>query len=389
MPIPSERDKSLCCGCMACMNICPCGAISPVKDEKGFVYPVTDAGKCTGCGLCEKVCDFVREDRGASVPSRVFSLAHKDRKVLSGSASGGAFTALSDAVLADGGIVAGTVMDDGFNLRFVLSSDPEGRDRMRRSKYVQSETGEIYSRIKELLDEGKKVLFVGAPCQTGGLLSFLAKPYEGLVCVDFICHGVPSNDFFKEHIAYLERRYSAKAEKYYFRSKKFGWRAQGIDEIVFAGGRKKSASPVQAYTRFFYSNSSLRPSCLGCTYRRPERVSDLTIGDFWGVERITGKKNRTGASLVFVNTGKGERLMGSLDGTRITLSEIPPEKVKYRIAAKEVVPSFDPEVFWETYLKGGYEALVERYTDTSLRGRTVQFLKRSLRRFIGFGGSGD
>jgi coenzyme F420-reducing hydrogenase beta subunit len=377
-----QIDKNKCCGCMGCMNACPKGAISAVKDSDGFFYPHVDQEECIDCHLCERVCGFIKEDRDQSNPIKAYSLIHKNREVLSNSTSGGAFTALSDMVLKQGGVIFGACMNEQFDVAHIEAEDPGTRDGMRGSIYVQSYTGDTYSKVKNYLEQGRHVLFVGTPCQVGGLMSFLQNPYENLIGVEFLCHGVPNNDFFKAHIRYLEEKYSGKAKGYTFRSKKYAWWTHGIEEITFEDGRQKAAKAVQAYNAFFHSNVSLRPSCLNCTYRRIERSADITIADFWGIERITGKKNTTGVSMLFGNTEKGLAFIESLDRNEAEISEVPFEKVKYRIATKPAKPSKSPDDFWKLYHESGYKALVGKYTDTSLLGGVRFGLKRLFAKYF-------
>ena len=369
---------------MACRNACPKGAISAVKDEKGFLYPHVDPDKCIDCHLCEQVCAFTKADRNDALPRKAYSFIHKDKKTLLNSTSGGAFTALSDSVLSAGGVVFGAMMDEQFSVRHTEARDRETRDKMRGSLYTQSDTGTVYGQVKECLEMGKEVMFVGSPCQVGGLIGFLRKPYDNLIAVEFLCHGVPNNDFFKAHIHWLEKKYAGKAVWYTFRSKKFAWWPLGIEEITFDNGVRKSTQPVQSYNRFFHSNVSLRPSCLNCTYRKLERCADITIADFWGIEKITGRKNATGASMVLCNTEKGMEFTEKIDRNAVEISEVPFEKVKYRIATKPAKPSKDTVRFWQVYLEKGYEGLTKKYTDTSLKGKILFGAKKIYRKtFLG------
>ena len=382
MAIQIEKNK--CCGCMGCMNACPKGAISVEKDSYGFLYPHVDQGKCIDCHLCEKVCGFVKEDRKQSSPIKAYSLIHKNREVLLNSTSGGAFTALSDMVLKQGGVIFGAYMNEQFDVMHVEAVDSGSRDSMRGSIYVQSYIGDTYSKVKNYLEQGRQVLFVGSPCQVGGLMSFLQKPYENLIGVEFLCHGVPNNYLFKAHIKFLEEKYSGKAKWYTFRSKKYAWWTHGIEEITFEDGKQKASKAVQAYNSFFHSNVSLRPSCLNCTYRRIERAADITIADFWGIEKITGKKNTTGVSMLFGNTDKGVSFIEALDRNEAEISEVPFEKVKYRIATKPAKPSRTPDDFWKLYRESGYQALVDKFTDTSLLGGGALWIKKAIRKaFLG------
>ena len=208
-------DELSCCGCMACESVCPRGAISMIENWKGFIMPSIDDGKCVNCGLCLKVCDFKKPQQTESNIKRAYSLAANDKTVLKNSTSGGAFTALSNVVLGRSGCVVVSVMEDDFTIRHVVAEDKTGRDKMRGSKYVQSSTQSIWQQVKTLLSQGKEVCFTGTPCQCAALRSFLGKDYDNLVVVDFLCHGVPNNKMFKEHIAYLNKYYK-KAPFYKF-----------------------------------------------------------------------------------------------------------------------------------------------------------------------------
>lgn len=375
-------EKSKCCACLSCMNACPTGAISSKKDENGFIYPQINSEKCIECNLCEKVCGFNRENRSQNTPLKAYSLVHKDRTVLHKSTSGGAFTAFSDMILSKGGVIFGAAMDESFIVSHIEATDVATRDKMRGSLYVQSNTGTSYSKVKDYLEEGRKVLFVGTPCQTGGLKTFLRKPYDNLFLIEFLCHGVPNNDFFKEHVRYLEKKYSGKATWYTFRSKKYAWWTHGIEEITFEDGRKKATKLVQAYNSLFHSNVSLRPSCLNCTYRSQERSADITIADFWGIEKVSGEKNKTGISLVLGNTKKGISLIEAVAQNDATIVEIPYEKVRFRIATKPARARINLEDFWKLFHEKGYEEIVHRYTDNSLLARMRFGLKRFFARFF-------
>ena len=270
------------------MNACPRDAIADALDEDGFLLPVVDEKRCVDCGLCERVCAATQPPELAA-PSAANLFVHNDRDVLRNSTSGGAFTALSDCALAQNGAVVGAMMDEKLAIRHAVAESTGQRDRMRGSLYVQSDPNFVYRDVKALLEKGRFVLFVGTPCQVYGLKRFLNCKYDNLILVDFLCHGVPSASLLRAHIAWLEKLYRRQAKSYSFRSKKFGWRPAAIEEIVFQDGSRKSALPVQAYNKFFHNNVSLRASCLTCPFRRAERCSDLTVGDFWGVAKICGE----------------------------------------------------------------------------------------------------
>lgn len=307
-----------------------------------------------------------------------YALRHNDEETLMKSTSGGAFTALAEEVLSQGGCVAGASWE-GLELRHVVIGERGEMDKIRGTKYVQSRVGFVFKKIKELLEANKQVMFVGTPCQVAGLRSFLRHSYTNLLLVDFLCHGVPNNEFLKAHVRYIEQLKHKKVERYLFRDKKYGWNSSGIEGVVYVGGKKSFSYEVQAYNKFFYSNVSLRPSCLDCRYRGRHRNSDITIADFWGVEKVLGKQDDKGMSLVFVNSEKGAKAISQTRNT-CELISVPLEKVTYRISTSPSKSKYDVEKFWALYRGKGYRAVVKKYVPDTLKARLRFFLKKCKRR---------
>ncbi len=376
------NEEFLCCGCLACESICPQEAISMTENEKGFIMPSIDEGKCINCGLCLKVCDFKKTQQTESNIERAYSLVVNDKDVLKNSTSGGAFTALSDVVLGRSGFVVGSVMEEDFTIRHVIAEDKTGRDRMRGSKYVQSSTLGIWKQIKELLSKGEKVLFTGTPCQCAALKSFLGKEYDNLVLVDFLCHGVPNNKMFKEHIDYLNKHYKKNSVGFSFRNKTYGWDSYN-NNISLSNGKTKIKWINQIYYNFFVSNLSLRPSCLQCPYRGLHRPSDITIADFWGIEKLTGKKNREGVSLVLTHSEKGLDLVKEAK-ENCQAREYPVESVLFRVSTAPSKPNAKYDAFWETYIKHGYRGVASKYFSNSRKNR-IRFEVRKIAKKLRLG----
>lgn len=363
-----DLDKNFCCGCAACANICTHDAITMTEDKRGFILPEIDVNKCVECGLCVKVCDFKKEKRTENNTLHAYSLIHNDNLTVRNSTSGGAFTALSDVVLEEGGLVVGAVMEDDFTIHHIITKDPIMRNKMRGSKYVQSAMEKIYGVIKQSLKDGKTVLFTGTPCQCAGIKSFFRDKYENLLIVDFLCHGVPNNKMFKEHIAFLEKQYDKRIVGYTFRDKRYGWNAYNDNNNNNADGSIGTRLINQAYYNFFLSNLSLRDSCFNCKYRSFHKPSDVTIADFWGIEKLTGKKNHTGVSMVLTHSSKGEMLVQK-SASKCTICEYPFEQISYRIALNSAPHSKDEDAFWRTYDEDGYSSVVEKFFDNSLNKR--------------------
>lgn len=305
----SVTDPKDCCGCTACGSICPVNAISMQPDAMGFLYPVADAGKCTGCGLCDKVCAFDNEyDKSHNLPEPLaFAARHRDMKEIAASQSGAAFAALSDYILEHGGVVYGAGYDRHFRVVHKRASGREERDEFRGSKYVQSDMGGCFRQIRDDLRQGKTVMFSGTPCQTAGLASFIGdKLRENLYLMDLVCHGVPSPGIWEDYLCYLEKKEKMPLTAVNFRDKGLkGWRYH-IESFQFAHTR---ISYECLYTDMFYKHIMLRKSCHNCPYTNTARPSDITAGDFWGIEcssaSVMGEDNK-GCSLMLINTEKGK-----------------------------------------------------------------------------------
>ena len=371
------RDK--CSACFACRNVCPKNAVDAERDPVGFLVPQINENLCVDCNLCRDVC-AVETPPELTPPKCAKLFVHNDKDVLRRSTSGGAFTAISDLVLENNGAVVAAAMDETFHIRHAVAESKDERDRMRGSLYAQSDVGLLYRDVKDLLDQGRQTLFVGTPCQVGALKLYLKRPYENLALVDFLCHGTPSDSLFREHIARLERIYGRTAVNYRFRSKEFGWTA-ALEEIEFQNGVKKANVPVQAFNHFFYRNLSLRASCLNCQYRRPERASDLTIADFWGVEKILGRRFPRGASLVFANSERGNKILNEIAERGLAV-DVPLNAVEKKLQATALRPKGDRDAFWNYYRENGYDALVEKYGKRSLKYKTLFELKRLAKKFL-------
>lgn len=375
-------DENRCCGCMACAAACPQGAISKSENKRGFIVPFIDDSKCINCGLCLKVCDFKKEHDEQSNIDKAFSLVINDKTVLKNSTSGGAFTALSDIVLGEKGSIVGSVMEPDFTVHHVTTSNKAVRDAMRGSKYVQSDTDGVFSAIKEILNRDANVMFVGTPCQCGALHSYLGKEYDKLVVVDFLCHGVPNNKMFKEHIDYLNKYYGVPSAGFSFRNKTYGWDSyNGINTLV--NGKTKTKWINQIYYSFFVGNYSLRLSCHQCPYRSLHRPSDITIADFWGIEKFTGHKDREGVSLVLTHSEKGLAIVEKAK-VACQVKEYPAEAVAFRISLEPSKPNAKSDAFWKTYVEQGYKGVAKKYFINSRKNR-IRFEVRKVAKKLRIG----
>jgi coenzyme F420-reducing hydrogenase beta subunit len=284
-----------------------------VEDEEGFQIPQIDQARCADCGCCAKRCP--QNERPSFKPYKrvqVFGAKLKDNEILSKSASGGVFAGIAAEVLDErGNAVFGCAFDANMVARHICVTDIGDLAPCQSSKYVQSDVGDTYLRAREYLEAGKRVFYSGTPCQIAGLYAYLGKDYDGLITADLICHGVPSPLLFKRYIAWLGERFGDKIIYYDFRNKqKHGW---GL--MIKTKTKTKTIMPdSDPYYNAFLETKTLRECCYSCRYADTDRVGDITLGDFWGVENAHPKfYDPKGVSLVLVNTEKGERLFRSLE----------------------------------------------------------------------------
>ena len=299
-----------CFGCGACAAVCPKSAIRMATDAEGFLYPRIDFETCVKCGACRRGCPVNSENAAPDADPEFFSLRHRDAAVRRASTSCGAFTVLSDAVLGHGGAVAGAVWGDGFQVRHAVAFDAAGRDAMRGSKYVQSDTTQVFSEVKKLLASGREVLFSGTPCQVAALCSFLGKRPEKLTTVDFICHGAPSPLAFRAYLRHLEQLRGAKVTSFRSRDQKLGCVPMRCGADFADGTSYLEDCERDPYFKLFLSGILNRPCCAECPYTQVRRGSDLTIADNWRFAAFSPEwDDNTGVSTLLVNTPRGAELL--------------------------------------------------------------------------------
>lgn len=304
-------NKQDCCGCNACGDICAKGAITFQKDNEGFLYPVVDKEKCIDCGLCDKICpnthsvELKKNDFEKPV---CFAAIHKNLEIRFDSTSGGAFSALAKKAYQQKWYVGGAIWNEDWTVSQFISNNKKDLERLRSSKYIQSDSRGIYKQIKELLIAGEHVLICGTPCQIAGLKSFLRKDYENLVTVDFICQYVNSPLIWGKYIEYLEKEHKSKVVYIKDKNKEIGWRSL-CNKVVFENGDVVYDSYNVNHFRRCYMQLGIasRPSCYHCQYKGFPRIADITIADFWGVEKYLPKEfdNNLGTSLIMCNSQKG------------------------------------------------------------------------------------
>lgn len=299
----------------------------------------------------------------------VFAVKHKDEDVIANSRSGGIFTALSDMFINSGAIY-GCVLDDTFKAIHVRTDKKEDRDRMRGSKYLQSNLKSCYKEVLCDLQEGKNVLFSGTSCQIDGLKCFLGKDYGNLLCVDIVCHGVNSPKVWKSYLDYC-----GEVKSVDFRNKKdYGWRNH-VETIITAERTINS----KVWTNLFYSGNILRPSCYECPYKSIHHPGDITIADYWGIEKAAPEfDDNKGVSLVLVNTDKGaewfERCKSSIKWKQTRIED----SMQRAFERPEIRPE-GRDRFWNDYSKKDFSKIVKQYSGQVSLMRTIA---RKVKRII-------
>ncbi|KAF1086364.1 F420H2 dehydrogenase subunit F [Sporotomaculum syntrophicum] len=360
--------KEECCGCTACMSICPKKAITMIPDEEGFLYPSINHELCIECDLCKQVCPFsdTYKTSGNYDQPLVYAAKHKDDNVRMNSSSGGMFTAISDYILDIDGVVYGAAFDEKFVVRHQKAETAEERNKFRGSKYVQSNLIGVFEDIKKELKKERTVLFTGTPCQNAGLRSYLNKNYEKLILCDIVCHGTPSPLIFEKFIRYCGHKNRSSIKEYYCRFKGNGWHSH-TEKAVYANGKEDSTSLLsQSYKALFYSHVALRPACHNCKFCNFSRPSDITFGDFWGIEKsMPDFDDNIGVSLLLINSSKGQELFQRISKNLCYRKSNTTDCLQHNLHTPSQ-PSPRRNKFWQDYKNKGFEYVLKKYAGYGL-----------------------
>lgn len=296
-------DKSLCCGCTACVSVCPVQCIVMRRDSEGFDYPVANPDLCVNCGKCESVCPVLNP---LEPIQSLTSYAVRIPEFVEGSSSGGVFPALARNVMTAGGVVYGAVFDPDMTVGHLAAETMSEVEKMRGSKYVQSDLYDSFNDIKEHLMRGRTVLFSGTPCQVAGLNKFLGKSHESLLTVELACHGVPSPGIWEKYVAALARKHERVVSDVNFRDKSRSWR--NYDFTVSIGESMVSVPHHKdPFMALFLQNMTLRPSCYACPSKGGKSHADILLADLWNMASVPGiQDDDKGMSLAVANTLKGK-----------------------------------------------------------------------------------
>lgn len=305
-------NKIDCCGCTACMHVCPVKCITMREDGEGFLYPAVDSQRCIGCRKCDEVCP-ARSLENGNTETDTYICYNRDDKVRKQSSSGGVFSLLSEWVIKQNCAVFGAAFDGDFEVCHIAAETEEELSKLRGSKYVQSRLEDAYPLAKKYLENKSMVLFSGTGCQIAGLKKYLGREYENLYTVDVLCHGVPSLKIWRMYLDDLKNRYGADIEKIEFRNKQNGWKNFCMN-IEFADNQRYSVlHRDDEFMQMFLGNIDLRQTCYNCRFKDLPRISDMTIGDSWGVEGyMPDMDDDGGTSVVYVHSPKGRQMLDEI-----------------------------------------------------------------------------
>ncbi len=378
--------KENCSGCGVCKAVCNENAITMQRDDCGFYYPEIDIKRCVSCGKCRSNCHFINKSVSRNLFENVFAVQSRDKELLKKSQSGGLFAELAKSILNSGGTVYGAAFKERFEVCHIRIASEELLYKLQGSKYVQSKTEDVFERVKNDLDNGVPVLFSGTPCQTAALYSYLGRKNELLYTADIVCHGVMSPALWKSYLDFIRKKYG-EITSADFRDKSFGWQSHNEAFVV---GNKKIKKNI--YRKIFYKNILLRPCCYGikdgmyitaCKYAGLTRVSDITIGDFWGFKNGTDyfKNAASGISLCLVNTQNGSRLFETVKQNVIWEQRNIGEalaKQPHLSCGGDGVPIKDAELAKRMYAEKGFMYIASRYGENGAFGiypKGVRFIR--------------
>ena len=387
MPV-DKLKKEECCGCNACGDACPTKAITFEVDNEGFWYPKVNYTTCINCELCTKICPEINKTElkhNDFEEPECYAAENKNLEVVFDSTSGGLFSAFADRMYRDGGYVGGAVFSEDYRtVKQFVSPNKSDLPALRSSKYLQSDCQGFYKQVKELLNNGEKVVVCGCPCQMAALRSFLRKPYENLLVLDFICLGINSPLIWQKYLDTFEERYGSKVLYSKSKSKEYGWRNL-THKVKLADGRilYEKRNENDASRGYIVTHSYIRPACYNCAFRGLPRMSDVTLADFWGIEKFDKDLEKDlGTSLVLVNSDKGKEWFAKIS-KRLNYIPVP---LKFAIEGNPAMmsnpsrPTIDREKFFEDVKLMSFTDVAKKYGfSTKVKDESQKSFKRRVR----------
>lgn len=355
------KENADCCGCGACVNVCPKKCIVMQEDNNGFRYPKIDDKICIKCGLCEKICPINNYKSSKTFDSITFACQNLNIDERMCSSSGGMFVLFAKYILSQNGIVYGATFEDNL-VKHISVDSVNDLSKLLGSKYLQSNITDCYTEIESFLRTNKLVLFSGTGCQIAGLRSYLGKDYDNLFLIEIVCHGVPSEKIFRKYIKELENKENSKIVNINFRNKVKGWKNYEVTVYFENGTILSEDASKNSFMLGFIHNLYLRPSCLTCKFKKMNSGSDILLGDFWGVDELGFPWNdNKGSSVVVLNTEKAKTIFDHISNL------IHSQKVDLSLAVRfnpcicESSKSNISENIYEEYEKYSLKEVNEKY----------------------------
>lgn len=376
------KEKKDCCGCTACINICPVNAITMKEDSEGFLYPNVDQKKCVNCGLCEKICPILNKKEKEENYQKAYVINNKNDEVRAQSTSGGSFTPIAEYVIENKGVVFGAILDDNLNVYHTYAETKEEIKKFRGSKYVQSDLKNTFTEVKKFLENGRMVCFSGTPCQIQGLKSFLGKEYETLITVDVVCRAVPSPLVLRKYLEFHKQTNinAGNIDRIVFRDKsKYGY---NYSSMLVEGKNLKYREGVETdpYLRAFFNNYSDRPSCFDCKFRNKDRISDFTIWDCFTIAQFDKKlADNKGTTRMLVQTKKGANIFEKIKN-KYNYKEIEVEEAirNVREMKESPVPNNNREKFFTDIHTMQEKEFFKKYFPNTIKVKCEKTIRRIL-----------
>lgn len=367
-------DKEKCCGCTACVSICPKKCISMKSDDEGFLYPYVTTSECVNCGACEKTCPMENKNGVERHTSIILGAQVKDSQKRLKCTAGGIVSIIAEQMYQNGVNVFGCLYSNmkPCHKRAISIRDIEA---FRGSKYVQSNMENTISEIRKLIKSGEKVLFIGTPCQVHGLKNVVGDN-DNLITIDLLCLGVSSPGLFSKWISYIEKKYKCKVKEVQFRNKKYGYSMSNV-QIVLSNGRiieqkYDSKAYIKTFFNYYYN---VRPSCYSCDFRESPRVSDITVGDFSNIGEYSHEfDDDIGTTQVWLHSPKAIEILRSIKHN-IRIIEIQRDASNlFGGPKKQIIRPNNREVFFSDAKTNDFNTFIQKWCPASARDLVATFI---------------